>query len=57
MILFFYWSTVMSSFNCVCMPNFVALGCVKVCEKFAVAGGGVGGILTPRTELNHLKLV
>ena len=42
------------------MPNFVALGCLEVGEKFVVGEvGGVGsggGILTPRTTSNQLKL-
>ena len=38
------------------MPNFVALGCLEVGEKFPVGGwvGGVGGgLLTPTTELHQ----
>ena len=41
------------------MPNFVVLGCGEVGEKFTVGGvgwGGVGGISTPTTESNQLKL-
>ena len=38
------------------MPNFVALGCLEVGEKFVVGGGMGGGISTPTTEL-HQPLV
>ena len=42
------------------MPNFVALGCLEVGEKFSVVGGWWmgwgGGISTPTTESNQLKL-
>ena len=42
------------------MPSFVALGCLEVGEKFSVGGGvgwgGGGGISTPRTMSNQLKL-
>ena len=44
------------------MPNFIALGCLEVGEKFTVGGvGGVGwvgggGISTPTTKSNQLKL-
>ena len=40
------------------MPNFVVLGCLEVGEKFTVGwwGGVGGGILTPTTESNQLKL-
>ena len=39
------------------MPNFVALGCLEVGEKFSVGGVDmVGGILTPTTKSNQLKL-
>ena len=42
------------------MPNFVVLGCLEVGEKFSVGWwvgwGGVGGISTPRTMSNQLKL-
>ena len=41
------------------MPNFVVLGCLEVGEKFSVGGGwgGVGGgISTPTTKSNQLKL-
>ena len=38
------------------MPNFVALGCLEVGEKFTVVGGGVGGIYRPTLESNQLKL-
>ena len=36
-----------------CMPNFLALGCLEVGEKFGVVGWwvGGGGILTPTLEL------
>ena len=40
------------------MPNFVALGCLEVGEKFAGGWGGWGGwvvvgILTPTTKLHQ----
>ena len=39
------------------MPNFIALGCLEVGEKFVVGwGGGGGGISTPTTKL-HQPLV
>ena len=41
------------------MRNFVALGCLEVGEKFSVVGWwgrGVGGISTPTTKSNQLKL-
>ena len=34
------------------MPNFVALGCLEVGEKFGVGGWG-GGIPRPTTELHQ----
>ena len=38
------------------MPNFVVLGCLEVGEKFSVGGWGGGGISTPTTKSNQLKL-
>ena len=42
------------------MPNFVALGCLEVGEKFSVVGGVggvvVGGIYRPTTELPQPRL-
>ena len=38
------------------MPNFVVLGCLEVGEKFSVGGVVGGGISTPTTESNQLKL-
>ena len=41
------------------MPNFIALGCLEVGEKFSVGGvvgGEGGGISTPTTKSNQLKL-
>ena len=39
------------------MPNFIALGCLEVGEKFVVGWVGVvgvvGGILTPTLELHQ----
>ena len=39
------------------MPSFIALVCLEVGEKFTVGGVvGGGGISTPTTESNQLKL-
>ena len=42
------------------MPNFIAIACLEVGEKFSVGGvgwwWGGGGISTPRTKSNQLKL-
>ena len=38
------------------MPNFVVLGCLEVGEKFTVGGVVGGGISTPTTKSNQLKL-
>ena len=40
------------------MPNFVALGCLKVVEKFVVVvGSGVGGLILIPTTVLHQPFV
>ena len=61
MTIFFSWPTLMRRFSGACMPNFVALGCLEVGEKFLVGGWGGGHFdtnnhVTPTLSWVRLRL-